>query len=62
MLVLSRKKDEVITIGDDIEILVVRISGSEVKLGITAPIDLAIHRKEVVDQRRSRTMAGVDPR
>jgi len=49
MLVLSRHLNEVITIGDDIEIMVVEIRGDKVRLGITAPSDLSVHRKEVRD-------------
>ena len=48
MLVLSRKKDEVICIGDDIEIIVVDVRGDKVRLGISAPRDITVHRKEIV--------------
>lgn len=47
MLVLSRKKDEVITIGDDIQIMVIEIRGDKVRLGIDAPKHIAVHRLEV---------------
>lgn len=47
MLVLTRKKDEVIKIGDDIEIKVIGISGDQVKIGIEAPKNVEIHRKEI---------------
>lgn len=50
MLVLSRKKDETITIGDDIEITIVAIRGDKVSLGINAPRSIAVHRKEVYDE------------
>jgi len=49
MLVLTRQKDQVIVIGDDIEICVVKIRGNNVKLGIVAPKDIPVHRKEVYD-------------
>ena len=49
MLVLSRKKDESIMIGDDIEIVVVDIRGDKVRLGITAPREVSVHRKEVFE-------------
>lgn len=49
MLVLSRQRDETIMIGDDIEITVVDIRGDKVRLGITAPTRIAVHRKEVYD-------------
>jgi carbon storage regulator len=47
MLVLTRKLNEAIQIGDDIEITVIAISGDQVKLGINAPKHVEIHRKEV---------------
>ena len=49
MLVLSRKKDEKIVIGDNIEIMVVEIRGDKVRLGINAPREVSVHRGEVYD-------------
>lgn len=49
MLVLSRQRDETIMIGDDIEITVVDIRGDKVRLGISAPSSIPVHRKEVYD-------------
>lgn len=49
MLVLSRQRDETIMIGDDIQITVVDIRGDKVRLGISAPTRIAVHRKEVYD-------------
>ena len=49
MLVLSRKRDERIMIGDDISLLVVDIRGDKVRLGIEAPSDVTVHRKEVYE-------------
>jgi carbon storage regulator len=49
MLVLSRQRDETIVIGDDIEITVVDVRGDKVRLGITAPRAVQVHRKEVYD-------------
>lgn len=50
MLVLTRKKGEKITLGDDIEIEVVSIDNGKVKLGIKAPKDLKIFRTEVLEE------------
>lgn len=47
MLVLTRKKNEAIQIGDDIEIKVLGMEGDQVKLGIEAPRSVDIHRKEI---------------
>ena len=49
MLVLSRERDETIVIGNDIRITVVEIRGGKVRLGIEAPRDVPVHRKEVAD-------------
>ena len=47
MLVLTRKPGETITIGDDIKIYVQEIRGNQVKIGIKAPSNVAVHREEV---------------
>ncbi len=49
MLVLSRKKDEKIVIGDEITIMVIEIRGDKVRLGIDAPRDVTVHRQEVYE-------------
>ncbi len=49
MLVLSRQRDETIMIGDDVEITIVDIRGDKVRLGISAPRHIQVHRKEVYD-------------
>jgi carbon storage regulator len=61
MLVLSRQRDETIMIGDDIEITIVDIRGDKVRLGITAPATIPVHRKEVYEaiQRENREAAKV---
>ena len=47
MLVLSRNKEESIMVGDEVEIKIVDVRGDKVKLGITAPRSIDVHRKEV---------------
>ncbi|MEJ8778807.1 carbon storage regulator CsrA [Pseudogracilibacillus sp. ICA-222130] len=49
MLVLSRKKQQSIRIGNDIELTVVAIEGDQVKLGVKAPKNIEIHRGEVYE-------------
>lgn len=53
MLVLSRQKDEKIIIGDDVEITIVDVRGDKVRLGITAPREISVHREEVYDRIQS---------
>jgi carbon storage regulator len=63
MLVLSRQRDETIIIGDNIEITVVDIRGDKVRLGVSAPKEISVHRKEVYDaiRRENREAAQVKP-
>ena len=49
MLVLSRKKDESIVINNDITIVVVEIRGDKVRLGVEAPKEVPVHRREVFE-------------
>ena len=49
MLVLSRKKNESIIINDDITVTVIEIRGDKVRLGIEAPKDVSVHRREVYE-------------
>ncbi|WP_024832778.1 carbon storage regulator CsrA [Ruminiclostridium josui] len=47
MLVLSRKKDQSLMIGNDIELTIIEIQGDQVKLGLKAPKNISIYRKEL---------------
>lgn len=57
MLVLSRKQDEEIVINGDIVIKVVDIRGDKVRLGITAPVEVPVHRREVAEAIRRENLA-----
>ena len=62
MLVLTRKSNQSIMIGDDIEVSVLSIMGEKVRIGIQAPRDIPVFRKEVyleIQQERGRELAGV---
>lgn len=59
MLVLSRKTNESIMIGDSIEVKVVDVIGRTVKLGIEAPRDVAVHRKEVYEAIKDENIQAV---
>lgn len=50
MLVLSRKENESIIIDDRIEVMVVKIQGDKVRIGISAPADVPIHRAELAER------------
>ena len=60
MLVLSRQKDQSIIIGDNIEVTIVDVRGDKVRLGITAPKDVPVHRREIYEaiQREKKEHAG----
>lgn len=58
MLVLSRKRNESIVIGDDVVVRVIEVRGDKVRLGIEAPREISVHRKEVFDAIHNRD--GVD--
>lgn len=62
MLVLSRQRDESIMIGDGIEVSIVDIRGDKVRLGINAPKEVPIHRKEIYDaiRRENKQLTGAD--
>lgn len=55
MLVLMRKPLESIIIGDDIKITIVEVRGDRVRLGISAPTSVSVHREEVYDAIRKAT-------
>ena len=58
MLVLTRKLNQSIKIGDDVEITVIEVRGDQVRLGVTAPRDVAVHRKEVYLQIQQENRAA----
>lgn len=60
MLALSRKKNEAIIINNNIEVIILDVRGDQVKLGITAPKDIPIHRKEVYIQIQNENKEATD--
>lgn len=60
MLVLSRKKNESIVINNDITIVVVEIRGDKVRLGVEAPKEVPVHRREVYDAIKRNEQAAIE--
>jgi carbon storage regulator len=60
MLVLSRKKNESIVINNDITIVVVEIRGDKVRLGVEAPKEVPVHRREVYDAIRRNEITAAE--
>ncbi len=58
MLILSRKTDERIVIGENIELVVIAVTGDRVRLGFNAPKDVSIHREEVHRRIQSKDRSG----
>lgn len=58
MLVLTRKLNQEIVIGDDIRITVVAVGSDQVKLGITAPRSIPVHRSEIYKERQTLELAA----
>lgn len=64
MLVLTRQRDESIMIGDNIVITIVDIRGDKVRLGISAPVEVPVHRQEVYEaiRRENARVAHTQPK
>jgi carbon storage regulator len=52
MLILTRRAGEALRIGDQIEVMVMAVNGSQVRLGINAPRDIAVDREEIAERKR----------
>ena len=61
MLVFTRRRNEAIIVADGIEIRVLRVSKDAVRLGVTAPADVPVHRQEVYDQIREENRRAATP-
>jgi carbon storage regulator len=61
MLILTRRPGETLRIGDDIEVTVVAVHGSQVRIGINAPRDVAVDREEIAERKRREGTSGRPP-
>ena len=64
MLALSRKKGEALVINNNIEVTILEVKGDQIKLGISAPREVPVYRKEVyeqIQQANKEAMAGQSP-
>ncbi len=57
MLVLSRKRGEVITIGNGVTVTVLAVRGDKVKLGVVAPAEVPVHRREIFERIQDCSLA-----
>ena len=55
MLILTRRSGETLIIGDDVEVIVLDVKGNQTRLGITAPKEVPVHRKEIHDRIQEET-------
>lgn len=60
MLVLTRKINQSIVIGDEIEVVVLEVRGEQVRLGIRAPKTVMVHRKEIYEQIQQENVSAAD--
>ncbi len=60
MLILTRKEGESLRLGDDITVTVVSVKGGHVRLGVTAPQDVAVHREEIYQKISGEAAAKAD--
>ena len=60
MLILTRKIGESLIIGDDVEITVLSVRGNQVKLGVNAPKEIAVHRQEIYERIKAAEDGAAD--
>ncbi|MEM1438900.1 MAG: carbon storage regulator CsrA [Pseudomonadota bacterium] len=58
MLILTRRVGETVVIGEDISVTVLGVKGNQIRLGINAPKDVAVHRQEIFDRIQNESSDG----
>lgn len=61
MLILTRRVGETVVIGDDVQVTVLGVKGNQVRLGVTAPRDVSVHRLEIYDRIQQEHGGGEQP-
>ena len=57
MLILTRREGEVINIGDEVQVTVLGIKGHQVRIGVTAPREMPVHRQEIFEKIQAERLA-----
>ena len=60
MLILTRRVGETVVIGNDVDVTVLGVKGNQVRIGINAPKDIAVHREEIFDKIQEDTKENGD--
>jgi carbon storage regulator len=60
MLILTRRVGETLMVGDDVTVTVLGVKGNQVRIGVNAPKDVAVHREEIYDRIRKENETGGD--
>lgn len=60
MLILTRRIGETVTIGQNIPVTVLGVKDQQVRLGVSAPKDVAVHREEILERSKTRPISGPD--
>lgn len=58
MLILTRRVGETVVIGDEVQVTVLGVKGNQVRLGVTAPREVSVHRQEIYDRIRKERAPG----
>jgi len=61
MLILTRRVGETLMVGDDVTVTVLGVKGNQVRIGVNAPKDVAVHREEIYDRIRKENETGGEP-